>query len=402
MRITAPGGTVHLTYCTNIHKGESWAETRAALEAHLPEVKARVSPDAPMGVGLRLSALAARELAAGEELARFRTWLDREGFYVFTLNGFPYGPFHGTRVKEEVYQPDWSRPERVAYTKLLAELLAALLPEEPGLEGSISTVPLSFRPLAVDLGLLPKAVRNLLQAAADLVEVERRTGRTIALALEPEPHCLLETVEEAVTFLEQRILAPEPVAIFARMAGLPYAGAEAVLRRHLGVCLDVCHAAVEFEDLPAALRRLEAAGIAVPKLQLSAALEVPEVGPGAVERLARFEDGVYLHQVVERGPRGRLRRFRDLADAFAEAASAQGRTWRVHCHVPVFVDQLDGLASTQSTLAEVLAIQRERPISRHLEVETYTFDVLPPELRAPGVDEAIARELEWARERLLT
>jgi sugar phosphate isomerase/epimerase len=402
MRIAAPGGTVHLTYCTNIHKGESWAETRAALEAHLPVIKARLSPAAAMGVGLRLSALAARELAEGEELARFRAWLAGAGLYVFTINGFPYGPFHGTRVKQEVYQPDWGRPERVAYTKLLAEHLAALLPEEPGLEGSISTVPLTFRPLAAaDLRLLPTMVLNLLQAVADLVEVERRTGRRIALALEPEPHCLLETVEEAVTFLLQRILAPEPVAIFARMAGLPYAGAEAVLRRHLGVCLDVCHAAVEFEDPGAALGRLEAAGIAVPKLQLSAALEVPEVGADTVARLARFEDGVYLHQVVERGPRGRLRRFLDLADAFAEAASAQGRTWRVHCHVPVFVERLDGLGSTQATLAEVLAIQRRRPISRHLEVETYTFDVLPPELRAPGVDEAIARELEWARARLL-
>lgn len=402
MRIAAPSGIVHLTYCTNIHKGESWAETRAALEAHLPLVKARVSPDAPMGVGLRLSALAARELAEGEELARFRAWLAASDLYVFTINGFPYGPFHGTRVKQEVYQPDWSRPERVAYTKLLAELLAALLPEESGLEGSISTVPLTFRPLAVDLGLLPKAVRNLLQAAADLVELERRTGRRIALALEPEPHCLLETVEEAVGFLERRILASEPVAIFARMAGLPYAGAEAVLRRHLGVCLDVCHAAVEFEDPAAALRRLEGAGIAVPKLQLSAALEVPEVGPDTVARLARFEDGVYLHQVVERGPDGRLRRFLDLADAFARVEAARGRTWRVHCHVPIFVERLDGLASTQPTLAQVLAIQRQRPISRHLEVETYTFDVLPPELRAPGVDEAIARELAWAREWLLT
>lgn len=401
MRIPAPGGTVHLTYCTNIHKGESWAETRAALEAHLPAVKARTSPAAPMGVGLRLSALAARELAQGEERARFRAWLDREGLYVFTINGFPYGPFHGTRVKQEVYQPDWSRPERVAYTRLLAEHLAALLPDEPGLEGSISTVPLTFRPLAADLGLLPAAVRNLLRAAADLVEVERLTGRRIALALEPEPHCLLETVEEAVGFLERRILAPEPVAIFARMAGLPFAGAEAVLRRHLGVCLDACHAAVEFEDPAAALGRLQAAGIAVPKLQLSAALEVPEVGPDTVARLARFEDGVYLHQVVERGPDGRLRRFLDLADAFARVESAQGRTWRVHCHVPVFVERLDGLASTQPILAEFLAIQRQRPISRHLEVETYTFDVLPPELRAPGVDEAIARELDWARARLL-
>lgn len=401
MHVRTPAGPVHLAYCTNIHKGESWAEIRAALEAHLPVVKAAVSPDAPMGVGLRLSALAAEELARGEALSAFRAWLAEQGLYVFTINGFPYGPFHGTRVKEQVYQPDWTRPERVAYTRRLAELLAALLPEEPGLAGSISTVPGTFRPLAADLRVIPSIVANLQRAAADLVGVERRTGRRIALALEPEPHCLLETTEEAVSFLERRLFAAEPLAVFARLADLPFAEAEPALRRHLGVCLDACHAAVEFEDLEASVGRLRSAGIAVPKLQLSAALEVAEVGPETAARLARFEDGVYLHQVVERAPDGVLRHFLDLSEAFAELATAHGRTWRVHCHVPIFHERLKGLGSTQPSLVRLLELQRAQAISDHLEVETYTFDVLPEELRAPGVDVAIARELRWARERLV-
>jgi len=401
LHVRTPAGPVHLAYCTNIHKGESWAEIRAALEAHLPVVKAAVSPDAPMGVGLRLSALAAEELARGEALSAFRAWLAEQGLYVFTINGFPYGPFHGTRVKEQVYQPDWTRPERVAYTRRLAELLAALLPEEPGLAGSISTVPGTFRPLAADLRVIPSIVANLQRAAADLVGVERRTGRRIALALEPEPHCLLETTEEAVSFLERRLFAAEPLAVFARLADLPFAEAEPALRRHLGVCLDACHAAVEFEDLEASVGRLRSAGIAVPKLQLSAALEVAEVGPETAARLARFEDGVYLHQVVERAPDGVLRHFLDLSEAFAELATAHGRTWRVHCHVPIFHERLEGLGSTQPSLVRLLELQRAQAISDHLEVETYTFDVLPEELRAPGVDVAIARELRWARERLV-
>lgn len=401
MRVPTPSGTAHLAYCTNIHKGESWAETRAALEAHLPAVKERVSPAAPMGVGLRLSALAARELAAGEALPAFRAWLRRQGLYVFTINGFPYGPFHGTRVKEEVYQPDWRRAERVAYTRSLADLLAALLPEEPGLEGSISTVPGTFRPLGREPGAAVAIARNLLKAVADLVEVERRTGRRVALALEPEPMCLLETTLEAVAFLERHLFCEAGILALATLARLDRAAAEQALHRHLGLCLDICHAAVEFEDPAAALDRLERAGIAVPKLQLSAALEVPEVGDGSRAALARFEDGVYLHQVVERAADGSLRRFLDLADAFEELPAARGRTWRVHCHVPIFVERLAGrLVSTRPFLEAVLERQRARPISRHLEVETYTFDVLPEELRAPGVDAAIARELLWARERL--
>lgn len=401
MQLSTPAGPVHLTYCTNIHRGESWAETEAALRSHLPVVKARVCPQAAMGVGLRLSARAAEELAAPEKLEAFRAWLAVEGLYVFTINGFPYGTFHGSRVKEQVYQPDWTRPERVAYTRRLAELLAALLPDEPGLEGSISTVPGTFRPLGADLRVIPAIVANLQQAAADLVAIERRTGKRIALALEPEPHCLLETTEEAVSFLERRLFAEGALAVFARKADLPFAEAEPALRRHLGICLDACHAAVEFEDLEASLERLRTAGIAVPKLQLSAALEVPRVGPDTMARLARFDDGVYLHQVVERAPDGVRRHFLDLDRAFAELASAQGRTWRVHCHVPIFVDRLDGLASTRPSLERLLALQRQHPISRHLEVETYTFEVLPEELRASGMDEAIARELLWARERLV-
>ena len=401
MQVRTPAGPVHLTYCTNIHRGESWAETRSALEAHLPVIKARVCPDAPMGVGLRLSAIAAEELAAPDRLEAFRAWLADNRLYVFTINGFPYGPFHGTRVKEQVYEPDWTRPERVAYTRRLAEILAALLPEEPGLEGSISTVPGTFRPLAADLRVIPQIVVNLQQAAADLVAVERRTGRRIALALEPEPHCLLETTEEAVSFLERRLFSEEALEVFARKADLAFAVAEPALRRHLGLCLDACHAAVEFEDLEASVRRLRSAGIAVAKLQLSAALEVPAVGPDTAAQLSRFEDGVYLHQVVERAADGTLRHFLDLDRAMAELASARGRTWRVHCHVPIFVERLDGLASTRPSLERLLALQRTEPIARHLEVETYTFDLLPEELRASGVDEAIARELLWARERLV-
>ncbi len=400
MRLSTPSGPVHLSYCTNIHRGESWAETEAALMGHLPAIKARLSPDAPMGVGLRLSARAARELLHGGALEAFRSRLAAQGLYVFTLNGFPYGAFHGTRVKEQVYQPDWTRPERLAYTIELASILAQLLPDEPQMVGSISTVPGTFRPLAADLRVLPAIVANLQRAVAELVALARRTGRTVALALEPEPHCLLETTDEAIAFLEGRLLTRQALTDFAALADLPAAEAEPALRRHLGVCLDACHAAVEFEDVERSVARLRAAGIAVPKLQLSAALEVPAVDETTGARLARFDDGVYLHQVVERAADGRLRRFADLDEALAELESARGRCWRVHCHVPIFVEGFDGLASTRPVLERLLALQRARRIGPHLEVETYTFEVLPEPLREGGVDEVIARELAWARARL--
>lgn len=390
----------HLTYCTNIHRGETWPDTFAALKRHLPEVKQKVSPQRTMGVGLRLSAIAARALSLPAETEVFRDFLVGHGLYVFTINGFPYGPFHGVRVKEQVYQPDWRTPERLAYSNQLADLLAALMPEDLDLDGSISTVPGTFRPIGGEAGAIAEMVEHLLQHAAHLVDLRGRTGRSIALALEPEPMCFLETTAEAVSFLSDHVFARNGVARFAALTRLSVSAAEAALRRHVGICLDVCHAAVEFEDVKESLSLVRAAGIAIPKMQLSAALKIPVVAPETKSQLQQFDDGVYLHQVVERSGAGELRRYLDLAPAFENLDRAIGSEWRVHCHVPVFMETLPALGTTQDVLKQILALHAASPISRHLEVETYTFDVLPPQLRQVDVATAIARELDWVRGQL--
>lgn len=393
-------GGAHLSYCTNIHRGETWGETRAALERYLPEIKSKVAPTEPMGVGLRLSAIASEELQRPAEFDAFREFLAANDLYVFTINGFPYGPFHGTRIKEEVYQPDWRSPQRLAYSNRLADLLAALLPEDPELEGSISTVPATFRPIGSEPGAIERITENLLQHVAHLFAVEDRTGRTIALAIEPEPMCYLETTEEGVSFIEENLLRRAGISRLSNLTGLGRAQAEAAIHRHVGLCYDVCHAAVEFEDAAAGFDRLKRAGLRAPKVQLSAALSVPEVDRHTKKRLERFDDGVYLHQVVERRPDGTLQRYLDLAPAFAELDSANGCEWRVHCHVPIFMDRLPELGTTQPLLRDVLALHRASPLTSHLEVETYTFEVLPEELRSVDVATAVSRELAWAKEAL--
>jgi sugar phosphate isomerase/epimerase len=400
MKLGAAAHGAHLTYCTNIHAGETWAETRAVLERHLPEVKAKVSPKAPMGVGLRLSAIASEQLGIGQDLLAFKAFLDREGLYVFTINGFPYGPFHGTRVKEEVYQPDWRFPERLTYTNRLADQLTQLLPVDPTLDGSISTVPATFRPIGTTEGALDLIAENLLQHAAHLHAIANRTGRLITIALEPEPMCYLETSEELIPFMEGLIFSAAAVRRFSEITGLNPAGAEQALRRHIGICYDVCHAAIEYEDPAASLKRLRNAGIGIFKLQLSAALKVPRVGAGTEAQLRRFNEGVYLHQVVQRDDAGKLTRFLDLPVAFEAMAQAQGSEWRVHCHVPVFMDKLPELETTQDFLREILDLHKAQSISPHLEVETYTFDILPEELRRVDVATAVARELTWVKDRL--
>ncbi len=402
MQIATPGRP-HISYCTNIHPAESLAETRTAVEDHVARVKLLLGMSEPFGVGLRLSARAATELDEPAALAEFQALLAHHGLYVFTVNGFPFGAFHGERVKEAVYRPDWLEPERVAYTDRLARLLARLLPE--GTNGSISTVPGAFRARAADGAAAEAITRGILAHAAALLRIREQEGKLVELALEPEPCCFLETVEDVVRFFEQRVFTREALGHFSALTGTTGSVAEDFLRRHVGVCVDACHLAVEFEDARAAISRLRGAGIRVGKIQVTSALRVELSGNALRDEatfasLARFDDGVYLHQVVERSETGIVRHL-DLPDAMAASRAQRSRAeWRVHFHVPVFAETLGAFASTQPFLRDLLDIVKKEPTSEHLEVETYTWDVLPEEHRGIDVDVAITRELAWTLRQL--
>jgi sugar phosphate isomerase/epimerase len=397
MQLVLPGHP-HLTYCTNVHPGETWPEIMQALASHLPEIKQRVLPGAAMGVGLRLSAIAAAELAEPRTLNEFKSFLTSHDLYVFTVNAFPYGPFHGQRVKEHVYEPDWRQPERLEFAKRVADILAELTPA--GFESSISTVPGAFKAHLTGAEDIRRMTAAFVSCAAYLHELRRNSGRTIVLALEPEPACFLETTTEAIDFFERHLFAPPAVAQFASLADVAHADAEAALRTHLGLCFDVCHSAVAFEDPAATLAAVSRADIRIAKIQLSSALRIECADSETEAALAKFDDGIYLHQTIEKR-NGALTRYLDLPDAFAALRSghAEGE-WRVHCHVPVFVNAFDGLLSTQDTLRQVLDICRTRKISPHLEVETYTWHVLPAALRCQNLNDDIARELTWVRREL--
>jgi sugar phosphate isomerase/epimerase len=390
----------HLTYCSNIHPGETWSAVRGNLERYFAPVRDRVAPGEKFGVGLRLSARAARELAQPAAFEEFQDFLARNRLYVFTINGFPFGTFHNTRVKEEVYLPDWRDEERVAYTNLLADLLLRLLPDEKGLTGSVSTVPGAFKPAIASEADVEKMAENYLRHVVHLIELERRTGRRITLAIEPEPYCYIETIDEAVRFFKRRLFSAQAVRRICELTGMERQAAAVALHDHLGLCLDLCHAAVEFEDPHDSLRRLDDAGIGIFKMQISAGLRLPELSDRALDALHRYEDPVYLHQVVESGPGG-LRRFADLPEAFASVnGSRRDVEWRVHFHVPIFFDQLEEFSSTQFFIREFLQMHRRSPVSQHLEVETYTWNVLPESLRIAAVEDAVARELNWVRQQL--
>ena len=389
----------HLTYCTNIHAGESWDEVSQSLNIFVPPIRDAVADGAPMGIGLRLSGQAAFSLHEPIVLQAFQAQLKSLNAYVFTLNAFPYGTFHGVPVKQDVYAPDWTHAERVRYTLACIDILTALLPE--GVDGSISTVPVGFRHAADTSEAMDAVVLHLLQCVAHLVHTQAQTGKHIALALEPEPACYLETTQEAAQFILTHVRSDKAIAQLAQMLGGSAEQALQALSSHLGVCFDVCHSAVEFEDPALALNELRQAGIAVPKIQLSSAVRISQMTAAQLPTVQAFDDAVYLHQVVVENA-GQLTRFVDLPEAVAafHAGQAQGE-WRVHCHVPVFLQDAGAISTTQAQLLQTLEACKREGFSSHLEVETYTWDVLPVALKTDSKAQAIARELLFVKKVLM-
>jgi hypothetical protein len=377
---------LHLAYCANIHRGESWPETLANLESYALAVRRQVCPDRPYGLGLRLSDQASRELSDPQALVAFQRWLERTGCYVFTINGFPYGRFHGTRVKEAVYQPDWTTTERLDYTNRLFDLLAELVPGD--VAGSVSTVPGSFKDL-IRTEEQGRAMRqNLWRCLDHLAALSERTGKKLQLGLEPEPLCYLETSEETVRFFEQ-MRDDRP--------GDPR------LARHLGVTYDTCHLAVEFEEPAAAVRRFQQHGVCLSKIQLSSALRLRATRE-ACHALSGFHDEVYLHQVVTRSADGALTWFKDLEDALAGAPQSEDRSaeeWRIHFHIPLHCRPAMLFDTTSDHLVGVLDLLEETPqLCPHLEMETYTWEVLPPAMKNRHVVDQLVAEYTWTLQHL--
>ena len=393
----------HFTYCTNIHPGESWKQVRKQLKIHLPELKRRISPDQPFGVGLRLSARAAEGLLKGQRLPQFKEWLSDEGLYVFTMNGFPYGSFHRQRVKDLVYAPDWRTAERLSYTLMLIQILAELLPEE--MEGGISTSPISYKQWVRKPSLRAKALRegslNLAHAAYELATLKEEEGKDIHIDIEPEPDCLLENTSETIDFFTNHLF-PAGSAFLANEFGIGIGEAKDMIRQHIRVCYDTCHFAVEYEEPVKAIQAFNEAGIKIGKTQISAALKVqldqPEVSRRQIsKRLSRFDEPTYLHQVIARRTDGTYRQYRDLPEALPNIYEMDAEEWRIHFHVPIFADQFDFMQSTRDDITLSLEAIMNNTDCRHFEIETYTWEVLPDHLKV-DMTRSIEREFDWILE----
>ena len=391
----------HLTYCSNIHAGESWTATFSNLKEYVTKVRDGLTNES-FGIGLRLSNEASLEILEQNNLEVFKEWLEKENMYVFTINGFPYGGFHNQVVKDDVHTPDWTTLDRLNYTKRLFDILAVLLPE--GLDGGVSTSPLSYRFWHKDEEALELAKNTSCDHLTDLVihlsEIKNRTGKSLHLDLEPEPDGMLETTTEFVDYFNNYMLDRGTKSI-AQSLNINLEDATEMIREHFQLCYDVCHFAVGFEKPKEAINRILDAHINIGRIQISAAL-----GSGTItssddramvkDQLQRFDEPTYLHQAVIKKEDNKLDRFPDLGVALDALDNADYKEIRTHYHVPVFTETYGRLLSTQQDIVDTLAVWSEKNFTNHLEVETYTWDVLPKPMQTDIVS-CVVRELDWVR-----
>ncbi|TDC93458.1 sugar phosphate isomerase/epimerase [Saccharopolyspora aridisoli] len=375
MRFThRDGTTIHLAYCTNVHPAEELGGLLRQLRVFGGGIRAELGVDR-LGVGLWLPAPLAAHLADHPDLDQLRDALAINGLEVVTLNAFPYQHFHADSVKRAVYHPDWTDERRLDYTLNCARVLARLLPEDVA-RGSISTLPLAWRePWSSERRR--RAVDLMRQLSERLAALADATGRHIRVGLEPEPGCTVETTDEVIDLLNE------------------------VNADHVGLCLDACHLAVGFEDPADSVRRLTEAGIPIVKTQASTALHASApVDEATRHALSGYAEDRFMHQIRQCGPAG-ITALDDLPEALNGDRALRGDgAWRVHFHVPIHRHPQPPLVSTRDDLDSTLNALLGGPtaLTDHVEVETYTWSVLPKHQRPRDDAEltaGLAGELRW-------
>jgi hypothetical protein len=394
-------GLGHLTYSTLVHQTDNWEQLWKSVNTYLPAVKARVAPHEKFGVCLRTSAPSA-ELLSQEpgKVADLKKFFADNDLYLYTANAFVYGVFKKQVIKEDVYEPDWATPERREYTKKVANLLAELAPE--GINPSIQSAPLGFKPKVTGDDVVEAYTSNVIDVVAHLVELKKKTGKTVTLGLEPEPRCYLETTDETITYFKNHLFSGEAAKRLAKKTGLNEADAAQAMRDYMGVVFDIGHQSVGYEDIPASLQKLVDNGVQIVKLQEAASMYIPDVQQKTVDALQTFAKTIYLSQTCQKKD-GKMTWFLNLEDAFEDWHRNPGpREWRTHFHVPVFLNDLGGaFGTTRFALEQALAFHKKTPLSTHLEIETYTWDVLPDHLKTGDIVEYVTRELDWVKGQLV-
>ncbi len=372
---------MNVGYCTNVHSGTTFEQALENLKTFALPVKQAISPNQPMGIGLWFSEEAVNVALQDGNWQRLKQFLNLNGLVAHTFNAFPFTDFHQPSVKRKVYLPDWTSDARSQYTLEVARLQSLLLPEMS--IGTISTVPLAWDERQPP-EFFATCASQLNRCAQQLEAIEQNSGVQIQLGLEPEPGCVLQTSNQVVKFFDRYL----------------FSGVVAQKHRvRLGVCHDICHAAVMQESQREVLQRYHENGIAISKVQISSAPEFVQSGePWTDEVLRPFVEPRYLHQTTVQDDAD-FRFFEDLPVALEQFPAGLPRSvWRVHFHVPIMLDAVGGMGTTQGEIESCLGWFLNHDYPSHFEVETYAWEVAPASVRGNSMTDSIVAELRWLLE----
>ena len=372
----------HLAYSTNIHPAENFEDTQQNLELYTLGLKQKLieaqllDSSSPFGIGLRLSARVAQELNHPEPIEKFRAWLQQHNCYLFTINGFPYGDFHHVSVKENVYRPDWTTLERQDYTHNLFEILAKLSPKHT--ESSVSTLPGSFKKFHANTDLIQQ---HLIQTALFLEDLSQKHQKDFHLGLEPEPLGHFENTEETLDFFQQLFQSAK--------------ADKSLVSQRIGVNYDTCHFAIQYDNCAQTLDAFQNESIRLSKFHISNAISLNPHDHLSLEKITEFDEPTYLHQVIAKFKNGKLQRYLDLDKVLSDPQAQLAEEWRVHFHIPLYQQPTPPLNNTSFHIRQWADYYQKHPeICSHIELETYTWEVLPSDLKT-SVENQLFHEYQW-------
>jgi len=369
-----------ITYCGNVHPVVGLSDLEQYLDESTPSVQNHFGAKFPLGLWLPKTAM--QDALSEKGLASLRGRLETLETMPVTFNAFPMEVFHGTRVKELVYTPDWSTRERLDYTKSVAQLGVKL-----GMKSfSISSLSGGFKPND-KAEKVTQYLEHWLQWVDWARSLEENESVRVSLALEPEPFNTMEDESDAIQLWAKLREA-------AKVKGI----SEEYLQRYLGLCFDTCHFSVRYVSLTEAWERLKQHSIPVHKIQVSVAPRwQASMGEESRMKFFNWEEPVYLHQSFAKVA-GQRQSFLDLD--LAKRYEGKVEEWRTHFHVPIHFGHRED--STGFELIDFLNYlkmhETEIPV---LEVETYSFNSMGEQWgEQTSLEQSIAKEMLWLQEQM--
>jgi hypothetical protein len=380
--------SVDLSYCTNIHFGESWEEVFYILKFHSRKLRNAFLKMDQFGIGLRLSNSSIINLSKSSFFFDFLFWLKINNFYIKSVNGFPYSFFGSNYIKDNVYLPDWSNFKRYIYSRRIIILFSNFLNKNNF--GGISTLPLSYKYFFCNYSynnLYIKSIKYLYSLLILLNDIYVNNKIFIHLDIEPEPDCVVSNTLDYINFFKKWLLDRIILYFLKKKIHM-------FILNYFRICFDICHSSVEFESICQSFNSIFLFNIKFGKFQISSSLKIDKMNFYNSYVFSYLPETPYIHQVYGKTFYDNIITYKDISLAHILLYKKKIVEYRIHYHVPIFFDKYEIFESTQQYIIEFFKLLKKRNAFYIFEIETYTFDILPCYLKL-NILYSLKREYDW-------